>query len=156
MWELFDPDDVLSTLSQPERDLFGTGASDEDFPDRLIEIINEVVSMVRGRVAAWPDNRASMGPEETIPEELYLATINIVRYQLLTALPGGRMFIDEPRERTYSDALKLMENVAAGTLVVGVPGNIGFTSDQSRFGSRDDYLQSGKRNLNVQDYGFWH
>ena len=156
MWELFDPDDVLSTLSQPERDLFGTGASDPDFPDRLIEIANSVVSQVRGHVAAWPDNRSSMGPEETIPEELYLATINIVRYQFLTSLPQGRLFIDEPRERAYSDALKLLNDAATGTLAVSVPGTIGFTSDLSRFGTRDDYLRSGRYNPNVVDYSFNH
>lgn len=156
MWRELDPDDMLNTLTQPERDLFGTGSSDPAFPDRLAQVLSFVVSQVRSKVAAWPDNRGSMGPEETIPEELYLAAINIARFQFLTAFPQGRLFIDEPRERAYSDALKMLNDAAAGTLVVVPVGQIDFGKDQARFGSRDDYLQSGKHNLNVIDFSFWH
>lgn len=156
MWELFDPDDMLNALTQPERDLFGTGASDPDFPDRLAQILSHVVSRVRGKVAANLGNSDAMGPEETIPEELYGAAVQIARFDFLTAFPQGKLFIDEARVRGYQDALKQLDDVSVGKLLVTPFGSTTFTANLSRFGSRDDYLNSGKQNLNVTDFGFFH
>lgn len=156
MWSQLDPDDLLNALTQPERDLFGTGSSDPDFPDRLAEILRWVVSRVRGKVAASLANSDNMGPEETIPEELYGAAIQIARFDFLTAFPQGALFIDAPRTLAYQGALKQLEDAAAGTLLVQPVGSTSFATNPSRFGSREDFLQSGRQNLNVIDFGFWH
>jgi hypothetical protein len=158
MWQQLDPDDLLNQLTQPERDLFGTGSAASGIPDRLSRILEWVVSQVRGRVAAFSENRVGMGPDDTIPEELYGAAIELARYTFLTSFPGGTLFIDAARTRCYTDALKQLDDVAKGLLFVELGSARQFVADASRFGSRDDYLNDRSKpcNINVVDFGFHH
>lgn len=158
MWQQLDPDDLLNQLTQPERDLFGTGSAAAGIPDRLPRILEWVVAQVRGRVAAFPENRKNMGADDTVPEELYGAAIEIARYQFLTSYPGGTLFIDAARMRCYTDALKQLDDVAKGLMFVELGSNRTFVPDSVAFGSRDDYLCDPRfpRNRNVIDFGFYH
>jgi hypothetical protein len=158
MWTQLDPDDMLNELTQPERDLFGSGASATGMPDRLARILDVVVAQVRGKVAAYAENRVGMGPDDTIPEELYGAAIELSRHKLLNSFPGGKLFIDEGRLQAYKDALKQLDDVAKGFLFVELGSTRQFAADQIGFGSRDDYLCDLRfpRNRNVIDFGFNH
>jgi hypothetical protein len=147
MWTQFDPDDMLNALSQPERDLFGEGSLEENQPDRLQRILDWVVSLVRGKVAAWPQNRARMGDGDTIPEELYGDAVEIARYKFLTSFPGGKAFLDESRTALYKDAVKHVDDAAAGKLVIEPPASMSFDPNMSQFGSRDNC---------IGDFGFWY
>lgn len=146
MWLQFDPDDMLSALSQPERDLFGEGSLEENQPDRLQRILDWVVSLVRGKIAAWPQNRTRMGEGDTIPEELYGDAVEIARYKFLTSFPQGKTFLDESRTALYKDAIKHLEDAAAGKLVIEPPGSTVFDPGLSNFGSMDNALGN---------LGFW-
>lgn len=158
MWRELDPDDLMNALTQPERDLFGTGSQAIGFPDRLEQILDWVVSRIRGKVAANLANSDNMGPELTIPEELYGAAIQIARFDFLTAFPQGRLFIDEPRERSYMDAIKQLDDAALGTLLVEPAGVVQFATNPAAFGSRDDFLNDRSKpfNRNVIDFMFNH
>jgi hypothetical protein len=158
-WLPLAADDLLSAVTQPERDLFGSGDSASSSPDRLEQIVTWVVDQVRGKVAACAENRDVMGANGTIPAELYGDAIAICRFQLLTSFPAGRSFLDEGRMRAYSDALKHLDDAAACTIAIEppVPGDV-YTPDSSAFGSRDDALcdPTLQRNRNVIDFGFSH
>ncbi len=158
MWMQLDPDDMLNALTQPERDLFGVGASATGMPDRLAQIISWVVSLVRGKVAAFAENRVGMGPDLTIPEELYGDAIEIVRYKFLTSFPQAKLFIDDARMQSYKDAIKHLDDAATGKLFIEFVTARAFAPDQLRFASRDDFLSDRSKvpNINVPDYGFWH
>jgi hypothetical protein len=149
--------DILSILTQPERDLFGQGFSASSSDDRLDAILVWVVSLVRGKVAAFPENLGVMGAPGTIPPELYGAAIEIARWKLLTAFPQGRVFLDAARERSYTDALKQLDDAAEGKLIVEPGTSTTFTTNASAFGTRDDYLEDPTKrpNRNVLDFGFW-
>jgi hypothetical protein len=156
-WNSLNSDDLLSALTQPERDLFGTGDSGPGSGDRLDSIVLWVVDMVRGKVAACAKNRDAMGPNGTIPAELYGDAVAIARFQLLTSFPAGKMFLDDARMRAYTDALKHLDDAAACTLAVESFGAVTFPSAGSAFGTRDDYLEDPTKRLNrnVMDFGFW-
>lgn len=158
MWKEIDPDDLKSALTKPELDLFNQGASATGDPDRLNRILDEVVGLVRGKVAAYAENRVGMGPDDTIPEELYGPAIEIARYKFLTAFPEGRLFLDEGRTQCYKDALKFLDDVSKGTLFIELSGTTQFVPDSNRYGSRDDALcnpsLSGNRNL--INFDFFH
>lgn len=158
MWQQLDPDDMLNQLTQPERDLFGTGASATGMPDRLPRVLEMVVAQVRGKVAAFAENRDGMGADDTIPEELYGAALEIARYRFLTSFPQGKMFIDEARTQCYKDALKQLDDVAKGLLFIELGATRQFVQDAIAFGSRDDSVtdRTISRNSNVIDFGFSH
>jgi hypothetical protein len=158
MWQQLDPDDMLNVLTQPERDLFGSGSSATGMPDRLGQILSQVVSLVRGKVAAFAENRAGMGPDGTIPEELYSDAVEIARFKFLTAFPQGKLFLDDARIQLYKDAIKHLDDCAAGKLFIEFAAARVFVPDAMKFASRDDYLADPSKlpNINVVDFGFWH
>jgi hypothetical protein len=157
-WNSLNADDLLSALTQPEKDLFGTGDSGPGSGDRLDAIVVWVVDQVRGKVAALPENRGAMGASGTLPPELYGAAIAIARYTLLTSFPAGRMFLDDARTRAYTDALKQLDDAAEGKLIVEPGTSTTFSTNASAFGTRDDYLddRTKRPNRNVMDFGFWN
>jgi hypothetical protein len=156
-WNSLNADDLKSALTQPEIDLFEQGASESSSPARLDDIVGWVVDQVRGKVAACAKNRDAMGPNGSIPAELYGDAIAIARFQLLTSFPAGKMFIDDARMRAYTDALKHLDDAAACTLAVEPANTTTFTTNASAFGTRDDYLcdPTKPKNRNVLDFGFW-
>lgn len=163
MWEQLDPDDLRNALTEPELDLMNQDSSIALSPDRMLQVLGWVVSRVRGKVAAYPTNADNMGPEETIPEELYSAAIHIARYDLLTSFPQGNLFIDAPRARAYEDALKQLDDVAKGLLVVEPFGAVLFSANPVAFGSRDDDVanrsrsrsRDGSPSRNLIPFDFW-
>ncbi len=164
MWQQLDPDDVRNAVTQPELDLFNQGSSADGSPDRLSRILEEVVSLVRGKVAAFPENRVNMGEGDTIPEELYGPAIEIARYKLLTAFPEGKLFLDEGRTQCYRDALTFLNDAAKGLLHVELGSANKFIPDAVAFSTRDDDVanrlffpsSNGEPNRNLIDFGFWH
>jgi phage gp36-like protein len=158
MWSALNAYDINATLTAPEISLFNEGDSFSTASPRLDSIISWVVDSVRAKVAACAENRNVMGPVGTIPSELYGDAIAIARYQLLTSFPAGKNFLDEGRTRTYTDALKHLDDVAAGKLAIEPSGGTTFAPDLSAFGSRDDDICNPANwcNRNVIDWGGWH
>jgi hypothetical protein len=130
MWMILSESDLTSALTAPELDLFSSGASSSSSPDRLAAIVVQVVSLVRGKVAAWPENLAKMGPGAspavgltpavlgTIPEELFGDAIEIARFKLLTSFPQGKMFLDDARMEGFRAANKHLDDAANGKLII--------------------------------------
>lgn len=122
--------DLSNALTKPELDLFNAGSGAPGTTDRLASIVTWVTSLVRGKVAAWPENLNKMGPGAapaaglspavigTIPEELYSDAIEIARFKLLTSFPAGNGFITEARMEGFRSANKHLDDAATGKLVI--------------------------------------
>lgn len=159
--------DLSNALTKPELNLFNTGSGGPGSTDRLASIVTWVVSLVRGKVAAWPENLNKMGPGAspaigstpavigTIPEELYSDAIEISRFKLLTSFPQGKMFIDDARLEGYRVANKHLDDVANGKLVIepapsSTETGAQFDTSKIVYGSlghreRWDFFGSGRR-----------
>lgn len=134
-WLVISPDDVVSRLTETERlqcdtaDVSGTTVT-----MRLPTIITYATQYIRGKVAVFPNTRGNMGPAGTIPDELYLAALNLIRWELLNALPNIGRLEDDPRKGDYEQAIKDIEAAAKGDLVIQGPSDTSYVGDDSQVG----------------------
>jgi hypothetical protein len=130
-WLVLAESDISNVLAKPEMDLFNAALGPPGVTDRLATILVQVTSLVRGKVAAWPENLNKMGPGAspavgstpavlgTIPEELWSDAIEIARYKVLTSIPSAaNSFITEARMEGYRSANKHLDDAANGKLVI--------------------------------------
>jgi hypothetical protein len=82
-------------------------------PDPVLEIIQMVVDEVRGYIPPT----IPLGAGATVPSKLLLATINRIRYEAATRLPGGAL-LDDDRRAANTAAVTLLERVADGRFTV--------------------------------------
>lgn len=122
MWITLTENDVLTRLSAPELKAIKTAATDLGQPSPLPEIIGYVTREVRAYVAAFAGNK--LGPEGTIPDELQLAALNRVRYELATRLPVPSLLTDA-RKDSNADAIAQLRDAAAGRMRVVQPEELG-------------------------------
>lgn len=164
-WVSLNEQDLRNQLSQPEMDAFNTLAPEPGQADRLTAIVQWVASLVRGRVAAYPQNRNLLDPVAVnIPPELYGAAIEIARYKLLSSFPQGRTFIDEARIAAYKDANKQLDDVAKGLIAIEQPPTAQFDLSPSAFNSQDyqanpdtsGVVASPNKYRQGLSFGFWH
>lgn len=86
--------------------------------DRLPAVQRTVVSRIRGAI------RTQRGAEldtdaDTIPESALDAYAGLARYKLMAHFPGA---ISEPRTEEYRDAKQWLRDVAAGRILIEIPG----------------------------------
>ena len=89
------------------------------FGNTVPDVLASVVAEVRGRVAACARN--SLGPDGTIPDELKATALAIVRWRVLSRLPGMKALQDEARRTEYNDAVALLAAVAKGEFAIMQP-----------------------------------
>lgn len=118
-WITITIDDLHDRMSGVEvarlREVARAAGQDDPLPG----VIHEVVQEVRGYVAAWDNNLLNVG--DTIPQKLKGAAMSILRYRLATRLPGMGNLLDEPRQREYTEANRLLSRVAEGKFEVDKP-----------------------------------
>ena len=110
--------DVLTRLTGPELAAMKSAALGAGQTNPLPEVITQVVREVRGYVAACVRNR--LGEGETIPDELAIAAIVRVRYELATRLPVSALLTDA-RKEANRDAVNLFKECAAGRFLLVAP-----------------------------------
>lgn len=118
MWREITENDVLQSVSAPERDAIQTAAVDESQPLPIASVILTAVADARGRIAAYPPNALSEGP--TVPETLVHHVVAIIRWRLLTRLPV-KSLATEARQLEYKEALNALEAVANGKYSIEQP-----------------------------------
>ena len=118
MWRPLTEDDILQSVSAPERDAIQTAAADPDQPLPIGAVIATAVADARGRLAAHSGNVLEEGM--TLPETLVHHVVSIVRWRLLTRLPIDRLATDA-RKLEYQEALKALADVAAGRYAIEQP-----------------------------------
>lgn len=117
-WITLTENDVVTKLSAPELAALKTAALQTEQTDPLPEVIAQVVSEVRGYVAACERN--VLGTGSTIPDELLGAAINRIRFELATRLPV-RSLLTEERVKANDQAITLLRDAAACRFLVTAP-----------------------------------
>lgn len=118
-WQTLTASDVKASLSGPELTAFSAAALASGQKDPLPGIISQTVEEVRGYIAANASHALEAG--ETIPKKLVRAAAVLCRYRLITRLPLNSDALLEQRRREYEDALRLLEQVAAGRYAIEEP-----------------------------------
>ena len=121
-WITLTEAQVLTKLSAPELAALKTAATAPGQTDPLPEILAQVVREVRGHVAGC--DRNTLGPADTIPDELLGAALNRVRYELATRLPVASL-LTEARKESNRDALTLLQRVASCQFALVQPETAG-------------------------------
>lgn len=107
--------DALKTSALPE------GKTGEEI---LSEVIAQVVDKVRGycTTAVRKGFLKSMGEAGTVPSRLLGVTLNTIRYELITRIPGlGKRFLDEARMKAADKDDRQLKDVATGEFSIEDP-----------------------------------
>lgn len=117
---------VQTRAAGPELDALKSAALPEGKTAEalLAEVIEQAVDKVRGYCATAVRNGhlTSLGATGTVPARLLSVTLNIIRYELITRLPGlGKRMLDEARMRQADRDEKVLEHVASGKFAVEDP-----------------------------------
>lgn len=95
-----------------ESDDEGTEAPQVPLPERISSIIRQTCNKIAGYVNANPKNPRLPLNTNKVPAELEAAAIALARHALLADLPDMVDLEGSVRARAYSDAVRLLENVA--------------------------------------------
>jgi hypothetical protein len=115
-WITITENDIKTRLAGAELSAYTSAAKAQGQGNPLTEIISQVVSEIRGYVAACARN--TLGAGATIPDKLLSAALAMIRYRLITRLP---LSISEERKREYDDAISLLERVSDCKFAVDEP-----------------------------------
>lgn len=121
MWITPNPENLNTVLTGKEYDLVQTAAKADGQADPLPAIVQRVVRMIRGKVAAG-GNKLADG--QTIPDELEDAFLAIYRFNALTRFPNLKSLLDDARRDAKKDALALLDSVAAGKFQIEAPEEV--------------------------------
>ncbi|HPA20752.1 MAG TPA: hypothetical protein PLU30_23595 [Verrucomicrobiae bacterium] len=131
---------VLTKLSGPELSSLKTAALADGQANPLTEIIADVVTEVRGYVAGNPKN--TLGSGSTIPDELMIATLAIIRLELLTRLPGLKGLITPERVAAADAGREKCRDAARGLMAIEQPAT---ASEQVIAGPSIELIESRAR-----------
>lgn len=112
-WIPLSTGDILNSLTEQEQSGTNTDSQQSD----LTVIVSSVTNLIRGKVNAPKRNQGHLGPEGTIPDELYAAAISIARFKYLTHLPGTQL-ITVDRRADKDEAYEQLEAVVKGELII--------------------------------------
>ena len=118
-WTQITETEIRDRLSGPELAAYKSAALAIGQTDPLPGIIAQSVDEVRGYIAAAAT--VALGDGVTVPSKLVSATVAIVRWRLITRLPLNSAALLETRKQEYQDAIRLLEQTAAGKFLVEEP-----------------------------------
>lgn len=119
-WRAITIADVRTQLSSREIQAVGLNGTAPGETDPTAATILAVVDRVRGAIASHRPN--ILGAAATVPESLVDPTVSIVIWRLMSR-SGGQVIDGEanPRRDAYKDAIRLLEQIAEGKLVIAEP-----------------------------------
>lgn len=147
MWLTLSALDVRTRLSGAELAALQSAALATGQSDPLPEIIAQVVAEVRGYIAGHRVNRLELNTA-TIPAALQSACLSIIRYRLITRLPGKQL-LTEDRVKENEQALTLMRMVARGNFAIETP-SIDAPADAQQSGNGIEVASAPGRQTNRQ------
>lgn len=111
MWITLQAADLLSGLTSPEYNAVRTAAiAGGQTGDSIVaEILSQVTTEVRGRVAACAKN--TLGEAGTIPDECKAAAVDVAIFRICKRIPGKAVLTQE-RIDANSQALAFLRDVA--------------------------------------------
>ena len=115
-WMVPGESDVLTVLSETELATYRAAATASGQADPLAPTLAQVVDLVRGYVGAYRPN--TLGLPGTIPQKLLAPALDLVAVRLpqRVGVPPK-----EVRQMAASRAVRLLEQVAAGTFNIEEP-----------------------------------
>lgn len=121
---------ITPTLSQCQQRITGAEwqalhraatQAGQDGEEMAQDIIDHIVTRIRGRVAARPENL--LGPEGMIPDELTTCFLALWVYDFITRLPGMSKLLDDRRLEAWRSAESELRHVAEGKIKLVQPVN---------------------------------
>jgi hypothetical protein len=112
-WTTLTEDDLLSSMTQRERDDFSKTSAGLSVPDRLEPILTDLVAEVRGYITTWSPNTISADASK-IPPSFKAKALAIARWRVLITIPGYQP--GEARKLEYEKADAFFMSVAKGQI----------------------------------------
>lgn len=113
-WITFTQDDVLASVNSPVLTAAINVALGANQQSPIAVLIPDVIMQVRG----YCRRRNTLGPDNTIPNELKNAAIDIVIYRCANRIAPK---VAEEKKKSYDDAIKTLEAVSEGSLLISIP-----------------------------------
>lgn len=112
-WATLTEDDILSGMTQKERDDFAKTSVGVTVTDRLLPILANMVAEIQGLIASRSDNPTPPS-EDVIPVEFKRHAVCIVRWDVLISIPGYSP--GDGRKLAYENANTFFGKVAEGKI----------------------------------------
>ncbi|MDP3851968.1 MAG: hypothetical protein Q8Q59_15810 [Luteolibacter sp.] len=110
-WVTLTEDDVLSGMTQRERDDFAKTSVGTTVTDRILPILADLVAEIQGTIASRADNPPPPA-EDVIPSEFKARAVSIARWRVLISIPGYQP--NEARKLDFEKADTFFMQVAEG------------------------------------------
>ncbi|MEI6655350.1 MAG: hypothetical protein WCP45_11320 [Verrucomicrobiota bacterium] len=113
LWITLTEDDILSGMTQRERDDFAKTSSASTVPDRLLPILSDLIAEIRGYIVTWAPNTIS-ADTTLIPPSFKAKAVALARWRMLASIPGYQP--GEARKLEYEKADAFFLSVAKGAI----------------------------------------
>ena len=123
-WVALTVDDVLSGMTEKERNDFAKTSVAVTVPDRLAPVLTDLVQEIQGMIASRADN--PVPPSATvIPAEFKARAVSMARWRVLTSIPGYQP--GDSRKLDYEKADAFFMQVAKGAIRPRAEAAVGAT-----------------------------
>jgi phage gp36-like protein len=112
-WVTLTEDDVLSGMTQRERDDFAKTSVGAPVADRISPILTDLVAEIQGMIASRADNPVPPS-EDVIPSEFRARAVSLARWRVLISIPGYQP--GDARRLDYEKADEFFLRVAEGKI----------------------------------------
>lgn len=112
-WTPLTEADVLSGMTQRERDDFAKTSVGVTVTDRLLPILTDLVAEIQGMIASRADNPVPPS-DSVIPAEFKARAISLARWRVLITIPGYEP--NDARKLDYEKADAFFLQVAQGKI----------------------------------------
>lgn len=112
-WTQLTPDDLLSSMTQRERDDFGKVSAGSSVEDRVCPILADLVAEIRGFIATHSPNSISANTQ-LIPPSFKAKAVSVARWRVLISVPGYQP--GDARKLDFEKADQFFQKVAEGKI----------------------------------------
>ena len=112
-WTTLAEDDLLSSMTERERNDFAKASVGTSVTDRMVPILADLVAEIRGYIVTWAPNTIS---EDTtkIPPSFKARALALARWRLLITIPGYQP--GDARKLEFEKAESFFMAVAKGQI----------------------------------------
>ena len=112
-WQQLTEDEILSGLTEKERNDFAKASVGTSVPDRLQPILQQLVDEIQSLILSRADNPAPPA-DDVIPKGFVARAVSIARWRVLISIPGYQP--GESRKLDYENAEAFFLKVAEGKI----------------------------------------
>jgi hypothetical protein len=113
IWTTLTTDDLLSSMTERERQDFGKVSVGESVEDRVLPILVDLVAEIRGYIASHSPNTIS-ADTTLIPPSFKAKAVAIARWRVLISVPGYQP--GDARKLDFEKADQFFTKVAEGKI----------------------------------------